>query len=80
MLDTGLTLVTLRQIMLREQHAGSASLGPLLAPRSVVVVGPVDPVVGHEIVRNLLDAGFTGTVHPINPRATGGWSGRTASG
>jgi acyl-CoA synthetase (NDP forming) len=69
-LDTALTPVTLRQIMLREQQAGVASLGPLLAPRSVAVVGAGrSGGVGHEIVRNLLDGGFTGSVYPINPHA-----------
>jgi acyl-CoA synthetase (NDP forming)/GNAT superfamily N-acetyltransferase len=56
-------------ISAREQLAGVASLRPLLAPRSLVVVGAGQRPgsVGHEVLRNVLAAGFTGTVHAVNP-------------
>ncbi|MEV0584529.1 GNAT family N-acetyltransferase [Nonomuraea sp. NPDC050310] len=56
----------------RDHEAGRASLAKVLAPGSVAVVGAGrDPrSVGHRVVRNLLDSGFTGTVQPVNPRAT----------
>ncbi len=53
----------------REQRAEVASLEPLLAPRSVAVIG-----VGHRpgsigrfILRNIRDAGFAGTLYAVNP-------------
>ncbi|MEO9139824.1 MAG: GNAT family N-acetyltransferase [Jatrophihabitans sp.] len=54
----------------RERSAGVASLVPLLAPRSVVVIGAGQRPgsVGHEVLRNLLAAGYTGTVQVVNPR------------
>ena len=53
----------------RERVADVASLRPVLAPRSVAVVGASDRPrsVGHEVLRNILDGGFTGTVHVVNP-------------
>ncbi|HEX4932052.1 MAG TPA: CoA-binding protein, partial [Gemmatimonadaceae bacterium] len=46
-------------------------LAPLLAPRTVAVIGasPRASNMGHQILSNLLDFGFTGTVYPVNPRA-----------
>lgn len=54
----------------REERAGSASLQPLLRPRSVAVVGAGERPgsVGHEVLRNILDAGFAGPVYAVNPR------------
>jgi acyl-CoA synthetase (NDP forming)/GNAT superfamily N-acetyltransferase len=53
----------------RDQTAGSASLQPLLAPRSVVVIGAGNRPgsVGHEVLRNILAGGFTGDVQVVNP-------------
>ena len=47
-------------------------LEPLFAPRSIAVVGAsrTPGSVGNAIMRNLIDAGFTGAVYPINPKAT----------
>ncbi len=47
-------------------------LDPLLAPRSVAVVGAsrAAHTIGHEVVANLIRAGFTGPVYPVNPKAT----------
>jgi len=46
------------------------NLDPLLAPRSVVVVGASDRPggVGATVWRNLTGGGFTGAVHAVNPR------------
>src|SRR5215207_4500570 len=45
-------------------------LGPLLAPRSIAVVGATDRVdaYGANVLRNLARAGFGGTVWAVNPR------------
>lgn len=60
----------------REHVSEAASVVRLLAPRSVAVVGASrEPgTIGHELFRNLLAFGFTGTVHPVNPNtaAVGG--------
>lgn len=49
--------------------ATAPSLAQLLRPRSVAVIGasrrPDHP--GQRVVRNLLRAGFTGSIHPVNP-------------
>ena len=57
----------------REQRAEVASLEPLLAPRSVAVIG-----VGHRpgsigrfILRNIRDAGFAGALYAVNPHGGG---------
>ncbi|MEV6148916.1 CoA-binding protein [Nonomuraea sp. NPDC052129] len=44
----------------------------LLAPRSVAVIGAGrdERAVGHKVLRNLIDAGFEGPIHPVNPNAT----------
>ncbi|MFY1692412.1 GNAT family N-acetyltransferase [Plantactinospora sp. WMMB782] len=56
----------------RDRVAQRASLRPLLAPRSVAVVGAgrTPGGIGHETLRSLLRYGFTGPVHPVNPNAT----------
>jgi acetyltransferase len=43
----------------------------LFRPDSVAVVGAsTDPAkLGHQIMKNIIDAGFSGPVHPINPKA-----------
>jgi acyl-CoA synthetase (NDP forming)/RimJ/RimL family protein N-acetyltransferase len=54
----------------RDRTADAASLRPLLAPRSVAVIGAsVRPrAVGHEVLRHILDGGFTGSVYAVNPK------------
>jgi acyl-CoA synthetase (NDP forming)/GNAT superfamily N-acetyltransferase len=54
----------------REQAADAASLRPLLAPRSIAVIGAGNrpKSVGHQVLRNILAGGFSGTVHVVNPR------------
>ena len=59
-------------ISIREQIAGAASLRPLLDPRSIVVIGAgrTPGKVGHEVLRNVLAAGFRGPVYVVNPNAS----------
>jgi acetyl coenzyme A synthetase (ADP forming)-like protein len=54
----------------RERAADVASMRAVVAPRSVAVVGASarPRAVGHEVLRNLLDGGFTGAVYPVNPK------------
>ena len=49
----------------------TASLDCVLRPRRVAVIGAsrTPHTIGHEIVSNLVDYGFTGTVFPVNPQA-----------
>src|SRR2546423_2372051 len=56
----------------RNRSAERYSLTPLLKPRSIAVIGAGrQPAgIGHAVLRGLLDGGFTGPVHPINPNAT----------
>jgi acyl-CoA synthetase (NDP forming)/GNAT superfamily N-acetyltransferase len=53
----------------REQRADVASLVPLLAPRSVAVIGAGHRPgsIGRAILLNIRDAGFAGTLHAVNP-------------
>ncbi len=55
----------------REQRADVASLAPLLAPRSVAVVGASrrEGSIGRTILFNIRDAGFTGALFAVNPHA-----------
>ena len=48
---------------------GTHPLQPLLAPRSVALVGASDRPgsVGHAVLANLLAAGYRGAVHRVNP-------------
>lgn len=55
----------------RDAVAEHASLAHLLSPASVVVVGAGRRPggVGHEILHNLMSAGFAGAVYAVNPHA-----------
>jgi len=55
----------------RERLAGSRSLQPVLRPHAVAVVGAGRSPggIGHEVLRGILDYGFTGPVYPVNPYA-----------
>src|SRR3990170_4572018 len=48
------------------------SLQALFRPQSVAVIGAstAPEKLGYQIFKNILDAGFPGTVYPINPKAT----------
>ncbi|MEO7259942.1 MAG: acetate--CoA ligase family protein [Jatrophihabitantaceae bacterium] len=54
----------------RDQTAELASLRPLLRPASVVVVGAGqrERSVGHQVLRNIVGGGFTGSLYVVNPR------------
>ena len=56
----------------RERLAEEHSLRPLLAPRSVAVVGAGRSPggIGHEVLRNIATHGFTGRVYAVNPHTT----------
>ncbi len=62
---------TLAAIDMRERSAERHALHPLLVPASIAVVGAGRHPggVGHEVVRNLVEHGFTGDLYPINPHA-----------
>lgn len=55
----------------RDRVADVASLAHVLAPASIVVVGAGrrPGTVGHEVLRNLRDGGFTGELVAVNPHA-----------
>ena len=50
----------------------TGSLDPLLRPRHIAVVGAsrTPSTIGHQIVANLVRYGFSGSVYPVNPKAT----------
>ncbi|WIM92874.1 GNAT family N-acetyltransferase [Actinoplanes oblitus] len=58
-----------RAVDARDRLAERASLRPLLAPRSVVVIGAGQRhgTAGHETLRALRDYGFAGRLYAINP-------------
>ena len=47
------------------------SLGSFFAPKSVAVIGASreSGKLGHEVFRNIIDAGYKGNLYPINPKA-----------
>ncbi|SDY14210.1 Acyl-CoA synthetase (NDP forming) [Modestobacter sp. DSM 44400] len=53
----------------REQRSESRSIGRLLTPGSVAVVGASndETKVGNAVLRHLLDYGFAGPIYPVNP-------------
>jgi len=64
--------MALAELDLRERTAERHSLRPLLAPRSVAVVGAgrTPGGVGHEVLRSLVEHGYTGRLYAVNPHAT----------
>ena len=50
----------------------SSDLSPLLAPRTVAVIGASRRAshMGNQVLSNLIDFGFTGTVYPVNPHSS----------
>ena len=55
----------------REQRADARSIARLLEPESIAVIGasrrPGTP--GHDLLRNLVEGGFTGPLHAVHPEA-----------
>ena len=43
----------------------------LMQPRSVAVIGASNEQgkIGNSVMRNLIDGGFAGEIHPVNPKA-----------
>ncbi|WP_343964994.1 GNAT family N-acetyltransferase, partial [Kribbella koreensis] len=70
-LDTAYSARTLDRMAERESAAESRSLRPLLSPRCIAVIGAGRKPggVGHEVLLNLLDGGFTGDLYAVNPKA-----------
>src|SRR5262245_12268374 len=75
------TIPGMTPVMIAEDCAGPfsgrrcampSSLDALFRPRSVAVVGASrqPSSIGREIIANLLDFEFTGTVFPVNPKAS----------
>ena len=56
----------------RDRTAACAAVSSFLEPRSVAVVGASrrPHSVGNAVLRNIVEGGFTGAVHPVNSRAT----------
>ncbi|MFD4628768.1 acetate--CoA ligase family protein [Streptomyces sp. NPDC058284] len=48
-----------------------ASMRRLMQPRSVAVIGASNEPgkIGNSVMRNLIDGGFSGEIHPVNPKA-----------
>ncbi|MGS2591378.1 acetate--CoA ligase family protein [Streptomyces hebeiensis] len=48
-----------------------ASMRRLMRPRSVTVIGASNEQgkIGNSVMRNLIDGGFPGEIHPVNPKA-----------
>jgi acyl-CoA synthetase (NDP forming)/RimJ/RimL family protein N-acetyltransferase len=70
-LDTAYDARTLDRMAERESVAESRSLHPVLSPRSVAVIGAgrTPGGIGHEVLMNLADGGFTGQLYAVNPKA-----------
>jgi acetyl coenzyme A synthetase (ADP forming)-like protein len=71
-MDIAPTEEALAALYERDRKAAARSMERLLRPRSVAVIGAsrTRGTVGHELVRNLLNADFQGPVYPVNPTAT----------
>jgi acyl-CoA synthetase (NDP forming)/GNAT superfamily N-acetyltransferase len=70
--DTGTELdAYLDRVARRELKANVASLRPVFAPESVVVIGAGrrHGSVGHSVIGNILKGGFTGRLYAVNPHA-----------
>lgn len=55
----------------REHRAEAVSVASLLSPSSIAVVGASrrERAIGHQVMRHIVDGGFSGTVYPVNPEA-----------
>lgn len=71
-MDTDYGLTGYQRMVEREGAAQDQSLRALFAPRSVAVIGAGRKPggIGHEVLSNLVNGGFTGTVFAVNPSAT----------
>ncbi|GAA2806800.1 bifunctional GNAT family N-acetyltransferase/acetate--CoA ligase family protein [Kribbella solani] len=70
-LDTAYHPATLEKMADRERAAENRSLQRLFAPRTVAVIGAGRQPggIGHELLRNIVKGGFTGSAYAVNPHA-----------
>ncbi len=70
-MDIAPTAEALASLYERDRKAAARSIGRLLRPHSIAVIGASRSpgTVGHELVRNLVSGGFQGAVYPVNPSA-----------
>jgi len=70
-MDIAPTVEALASLYERDRKAAARSMGRLLRPHSIAVIGASRSpgTVGHELVRNLVSGGFQGPVYPVNPSA-----------
>ena len=70
-IDLEPTEQSLRVMEAREHRAEAVSIKQLLSPQSVVLVGVSvrEGTFGHTLLRNILDAGFTGELSVVHPSA-----------
>ena len=70
-LDVAPTGASVSNLEMRDRAATIASLLPFFHPKSVAVAGASrDPAaIGRRILDGLLQAGFAGTIYPVNPQA-----------
>jgi succinyl-CoA synthetase alpha subunit/GNAT superfamily N-acetyltransferase len=70
-MDIAPTVEALASLYERDRKAAARSMGRLLRPRSVAVIGAsrTPGTVGYELVRNLVSGSFQGPVYPVNPSA-----------
>jgi acetyltransferase len=54
-----------------ESGSGDGRLDALFCPDSVAVIGASrsEDKIGHAVLKNIVDSGFEGDVHPVNPKA-----------
>jgi len=71
-LPTGLTPDALVHFEDRDRIAAVAAVGHVLAPRSVAVIGAsrTRGSIGSELFHNLVEGGFRGPIHAVNPAAS----------
>ena len=62
---------TLEKIEQKEQIPNLESLRPLLSPQTVAIIGASrhPGTIGYLLLQCMVQAGFTGTVYPVNPNA-----------
>ncbi|MFN8526214.1 MAG: GNAT family N-acetyltransferase [Chloroflexota bacterium] len=70
--DTRATPSTWRAFDRREALAAAHAVAAVVRPASIAVVGASRRrgTVGGDVIQNLVDGGFTGTIYPVNPNAS----------
>ncbi|MEV8225379.1 acetate--CoA ligase family protein [Streptomyces sp. NPDC079167] len=67
-------LLTTEEVKARRRYSREeilVSMRRLMEPRSVAVIGASNEQgkIGNSVMRNLIDGGFAGEIHPVNPKA-----------